>query len=147
VVVVNPNFASSPTRLNILLVEDDPVHARLARLTVLRHNPQHQVFHVADGRMAINYLTGQGGFADRATFPLPDLVLLDLRLPEVDGYEVLKVMKSDRKLRGIFVAVITSSDRLEDIQRSRDEGADAFVTKPLTVDRFSRFRPRRDPEG
>lgn len=117
--------------LNILLVEDNPDHAELARRS-LEHFPTPSfLHHVEDGEAALDYLFGRGNFADRTRFPAPDLVLLDMRLPRVDGLEVLRHVKSHPTLRHTPVVVLTTSDAERDLARAFEHHANSFVTKPV----------------
>jgi CheY-like chemotaxis protein len=124
--------------IHILLVEDDPTHARIANRALTTSLAEVRVLHVGDGDEAINVVLGRGTYEDRSKFPRPDLVLLDLRLPNVSGFQVLEVMGSDQTARLIPVVVLTTSDRPEDINRSYAAGANAFVTKPVSYDQFIR---------
>ena len=93
----------------ILLVEDDSAHAELVVRT-LEGAGERRIVHLSDGEAALAYLTRQNPYADPSTSPRPDLVLLDLRLPKVDGLEVLREIKSEPQLRQVPVLVLTTSD-------------------------------------
>jgi CheY-like chemotaxis protein len=140
--------------LNILLVEDNPDHAELARRSLERFPDPSFLHHVEDGEAALDYLFGRGSYADRARFPAPDLVLLDLRLPRVDGLEVLRHVKSHATLWRTPVVVLTTSDAERDAARAYEHHADSFVTKPVDFCRlagllaklgFGPFAPNHDP--
>jgi CheY-like chemotaxis protein len=122
------------SRLHTLLVEDNRAYARVVQYALGQVRPGDAVHHVSDGGQALDYIFGRGCYADRAQFPLPDLVLLDLRMPRVDGFEVLRQLKLDHCARLITVVVMTSSDMTSDAQRCREYGADLFVTKPVGMD-------------
>jgi CheY-like chemotaxis protein len=94
-------------------------------------NPRHVA---EDGQMAIDYLSGSGQFADRFLFPLPKLVLLDLKLPEKSGFEVLTWMRNEPALIGIVVVVLTSSEEPRDINTAYRLGANSYLVKPPTAD-------------
>jgi CheY-like chemotaxis protein len=85
---------------------------------------------VTGGRAAIDYLSGLGGYSDRSTYPLPTLMLLDLGLPDLPGFEVLRWARQQPYLGGLLIVVLTSSDHQSDIQRVYELGANSFLTKP-----------------
>jgi CheY-like chemotaxis protein len=123
--------------LNILLVEDNPDHAELVRRSLDQFPAPGFMHHVEDGDAALDYLFGRGAYADRARYPLPDLVLLDLRLPRTDGLEVLRQVKSHPELRRLPVVVLTTSDAERDVAMAYEHHADCFVTKPVDLSRLS----------
>jgi CheY-like chemotaxis protein len=118
---------------NVLLVEDDPGDTLMIREAFDHHAVPHTLHAVTDGVEAMAFLRRGEGYAD---VPRPDLILLDLNLPRMDGREVLGEVKNDPELRAIPVVVLTTSDAQEDILRSYDLHANAFVTKPVDFDRF-----------
>jgi len=119
--------------IDVLLVEDDPGDVLLIR-EAFEHNKVHNSLHVAsDGEQALRFLRREGEHGDA---PRPDLILLDLNLPRKDGREVLAEVKDDPSLRKIPVVVLTTSEAEEDILRSYDLHANAYVTKPVDFDRF-----------
>jgi CheY-like chemotaxis protein len=119
--------------IDVLLVEDDAGDVLLIR-EAFEHNKVHNTLAVvSDGVEAIAYLRRQGAHANA---PRPDLVLLDLNLPRKDGREVLAEVKDDPELRAIPVVVLTTSQAEEDVLRSYDLHANAYVTKPVDFDRF-----------
>jgi len=119
--------------VDVLLVEDDPGDVVLIK-EAFEFNKVHNALHVvSDGVEAMDFLHRRDGFADA---PRPDLVLLDLNLPRKDGREVLEEVKADRELRTIPIVVLTTSEAEEDILRSYDLHANAYVTKPVDFDRF-----------
>jgi CheY-like chemotaxis protein len=120
-------------RINVLLVEDDPGDTLMIREAFEQHDITHRLHHVPDGVEAMAFLRGEGAHAGS---PRPDLILLDLNLPRMDGREVLKQVKGDPELRAIPIVVLTTSDADEDILRSYDLHANAYVTKPVDFDRF-----------
>jgi CheY-like chemotaxis protein len=120
-------------RIDVLLVEDDPGDTLMIREAFEQHHITHRLHHVPDGVEALAFLHGEG---EHAGSPRPDLILLDLNLPRMDGREVLKRVKGDADLRAIPVVVLTTSDADEDILRSYDLHANAYVTKPVDFDRF-----------
>jgi CheY-like chemotaxis protein len=91
---------------------------------------------VADGEKAIAYLKGQGSYRNRAEYPLPSLVLLDLKLPKLDGFEVLKWIRAEPGLRNLPVIVLTSSEQIRDVNRAYQLGANSFLVKPGDFQNF-----------
>jgi CheY-like chemotaxis protein len=119
--------------VDVLLVEDDPGDVLMTREAFEHHKIRNKLHVVADGVEALQFLRREGPHADA---PRPGLVLLDLNLPRKDGREVLAEIKSDDTLRSIPVVVLTTSEAEEDILRSYDLHANAYVTKPVDFDRF-----------
>lgn len=115
--------------IDILLVEDNPGDVRLVREALADSKIRNTIRVASDGEEAIAMLTGGG--------PAPDLVLLDLNLPRLDGHEVLTRIKSDERTRAIPVIVLTTSRAGEDILKSYREYASCFVTKPLDIQQFA----------
>jgi CheY-like chemotaxis protein len=122
--------------LEILLVEDNPNDVMIARRALTRGLVQHRLSVVRDGQEALDFLFRRGNFADVERAPRPDLILLDLNLPRVDGFEVLRAIKSDAQLRRIPVIMLTTSEREEDVTNSYVLGANTFISKPVEFDRF-----------
>jgi CheY-like chemotaxis protein len=119
--------------IEVLLVEDDPGDVLMTQEAFEEHKVRNKLSVVSDGEEALAYLRRQGEHADA---PRPDLILLDLNLPRVDGREVLQVIKEDADLRRIPVVVLTTSQADEDIMRSYSLHANAYVTKPVDFERF-----------
>jgi CheY-like chemotaxis protein len=119
--------------IQILLVEDDPGDVLITREAFAENKVRNQLSVVSDGEAALAFLRREGDFASA---PRPDLVLLDLNLPRRPGHEVLAEIKSDPALARIPVVVLTTSDAEEDILRSYDLHANAYVTKPVDFDCF-----------
>ncbi len=119
--------------IDILLVEDDPGDELITR-EAFAHNKLHNRLHVArDGEQGLDYLYQRGAYRDA---PRPDLILLDLNLPKYDGRQLLEKIKSDPDLCCIPVVVLTTSSAEEDIVRSYELHANAYVTKPVDLDQF-----------
>lgn len=118
----------------ILLIEDDPADARLAQIALRDAKVVSTVHHVRDGVEALEFLRRKP--PEFANAPRPDLVLLDLNMPRMDGRQVLQSIKSDPDLKTIPVVVLTTSDVDRDIAASYSLGANSFVTKPMDVDEF-----------
>lgn len=122
----------------ILLVEDDPDHAELLMRVLQEHRVANRVYHVADGEAAENYLFRRNEYADQAKSPRPHVILLDLRLPKVDGLELASEVKSSPKLRGIPVVMLTTSNAEADMLRAYEERADGHLVKPVDFVSLSR---------
>ncbi|AIS31793.1 MULTISPECIES: response regulator [Methanobacterium] len=122
--------------LEILLVEDNPTDAELTMRALKRKNLANKLVWVKDGEEAIDFIYAQGQFADRDPEDLPRLILLDLRMPKVDGLEVLKHIKADERTRRIPVVVLTSSQEDQDVVESYKLGVNSYVSKPVEFDDF-----------
>ena len=120
-------------QVEILLVEDDPGDVLMTREAFEDYKVRNQLHVVSDGADAMAFLRQEGEYADR---PRPDLVLLDLNLPRMDGREVLEAIKSDPELSSIPVVVLTTSEAEDDVLRSYSLHANAYVTKPVDFERF-----------
>lgn len=129
------NQISPSTRVEILLVEDDPGDVLMTREALDEVKLLHSLQVLDNGEEAVKYLSREGEYADVSR---PDLVLLDLNLPRLDGREVLSYIKSQPHLRRIPCVVLTTSDAEEDVLRSYDLHANAYVTKPVDFDAFTR---------
>jgi CheY-like chemotaxis protein len=125
--------------LHILLVEDNEDHAELVIRSMRDQQVANVIHHVPDGEKALDYLFGRGTYADSASHPRPNLVLLDLRLPRVDGLEVLRTIKTTPELLRIPVVILTSSEAESDIVRSYDCHANSYLVKPLDFKTFTRL--------
>jgi CheY-like chemotaxis protein len=121
---------------DLLLVEDDADHAELVRRCLAEHVPAVGMHHVSDGQAALDYLQRAGPFANPAGSPRPDLILLDLRLPLVDGLTVLSRIKSSPELMDIPVVVLTTSDAERDVARAYEAHANSYLVKPMDFARF-----------
>lgn len=127
-------------RKMVILMADDDEDDRLLALDALRESGQNaELYFVADGKELLDYLKMQGEYApgDEETkrkAPRPDLILLDLNMPRLDGREALRQIKSDPTLRRTPVVILTTSKAEEDIWRSYDEGANSYVTKPVSFE-------------
>jgi len=121
------------TPIEILLVEDNPADARLTREALREGCVANHLHHVADGVEALAFLRREGRYHDA---PPPDIILLDLNLPRMDGREVLAELKRDPKLHLIPVVVLTTSEAEKDILRSYELHANCYITKPVDLDKF-----------
>jgi CheY-like chemotaxis protein len=127
---------ATPEEVTILLVEDDPGHARLIEKNLRRTRISNTIIHVTDGQKALDFLAGEGDFAGK---PLPDtlLVLLDLNLPGLSGFQVLQRMKGDPRTRNIPVVVLTTTDDQREVERCYELGCSVYITKPVDYERFT----------
>ncbi|WP_421657364.1 response regulator [Leptothermofonsia sp. ETS-13] len=121
-----------PTR--ILLVEDDPNDVELVQLALSRYNFLSQMDVASDGEQALHYLLGQDGKSP--SHPLPRLVLLDLKLPKVNGIRVLQTLRAHPRTRRLVVVVMTSSEEDSDLNACYDLGVSSYVVKPLDFQQF-----------
>jgi len=114
----------------VLLAEDDPDDVLLTQLAFERARLANPLQVVRDGEEAIAYLSGEGAFADRDRFPVPILLLLDLQMPKVDGFQVLEWLRGETLLQQLPVAIMTSSDHDPHISRAYELGANSYLIKP-----------------
>lgn len=126
----------STQQVTILLVEDDPGHARLIEKNLRRSNITNEIVTIDDGQRALDYLFGSGQYAGREP-SRPLLVLLDLNLPVLDGYQVLRHMKADERTRCIPVIILTTTDDAREVARCYELGCNVYMTKPVDYERFS----------
>jgi len=123
-----------PTDFTILLVEDSPDDVLLIQRAFRKANLINPISVVDDGEKAIQYLSGAGVYADRASHPLPVLVLLDLKLPRKSGHEVLAWIKQHPSFKRVPVVVLTSSTETIDVNKAYDLGANSYLVKPVGFD-------------
>ena len=121
----------------ILLVEDNPRDEVLTMRALKRSNVVNEVVVVRDGVEALDYLFATGAYQGRDVSSVPQLVLLDLKLPKMDGLQVLQSMRADERTRRLPVVVFTSSSEQEDMLKSYDLGANSYVRKPVEFEEFS----------
>lgn len=120
----------------ILLVEDQRMDIELTLDAFREARLANSIRVATTGEEALDYMFGQGEFADRKAHPLPDLILLDLKMPGVDGFEVLKQLKGTEKLKRIPIIVLTSSKEEGDRAMSYDLGANSYLVKPVAFEGF-----------
>ena len=120
----------------ILLVEDNPDHQELTLMTLAENNVLNEIVVANDGLEALDYLFGTGVHAGRDAREVPALVLLDLKLPKVNGIEVLRRVREDERTRYVPVVILTSSSEEEDIVASLESGANSYVRKPVDFGHF-----------
>ena len=122
--------------LEILLVEDNPDDVELALHALRKNKLANHVEVMRDGAEALDFLFAEGDFSNREATDTPRLILLDLKLPKVDGLEVLRRVKSDPKLRTVPIVIMTSSDHERDIVESYQYGVNSYIRKPVDFDEF-----------
>src|SRR5262249_11861963 len=118
--------------LTVLVVEDNPTDVLLIRRAFAKANIANPLHIVRDGDTAVQYLAGEEAYADRAAYPLPAVVLLDLKLPRRSGFEVLRWVRA-RRLR-LPIVVLTSSKQSQDVNRAYELGANSYLVKPVEFD-------------
>lgn len=128
----------------VMLIEDNVDHAELVIRTMQEHQIANQVRHFLDGQSALDYLFQRGEYSDLNTNPRPHVILLDLRLPRVDGIDVLKAIKEDNDLKTIPVVVLTTSEAEKDVARAYYNHANSYLVKPVG---FEEFRKLMDDLG
>ena len=120
--------------ISIVMVEDDEGHARLIEKNLRRAGISNTIIHFSTGKQAVDYFFDENGYISQAD---PLLVLLDLNLPELDGYEVLKRIKGDVRTRAIPVIILTTTDNPREIDRCYEMGCNVYVTKPVDYEAFA----------
>ena len=125
-------------QVEILLVEDNPNDIELTLRGLKKHNLANKVSVVGDGAEALEFVFATGAYAHREIENAPKVVLLDLKLPKVDGMEVLRKIKADERTKTIPVVVVTSSHEEQDIVKSYQLGVNSYVVKPVNFDKFAR---------
>ena len=128
---------SNNHEVEILLVEDSPRDAEMTLRALRKRNLANHVVHVKDGEEALDWLFGRGPHAGRDAAHQPKVVLLDLKLPKVDGLEVLRAIRADPRTALLPVVIMTSSKEERDVIESYKLGANSYVVKPMEFDRFS----------
>ena len=126
------------SEIEVLLVEDNSSDAELTIRALKKHNLANKLMHVKDGAAAMEVLFGENGFPDRGVANNPKLVLLDLKLPKIDGIEVLRRIKSDPRTKTVPVVVMTSSREDRDLESCYELGVNAYVVKPVEFEEFAR---------
>jgi two-component system response regulator len=122
--------------VEILLVEDNPRDAELTIRALKKKNLANNLHHVEDGVEALDYLFGRGKYSGRDIHDAPKVVLLDLKLPRINGLEVLSAIKSDERTQSIPVVIVTSSMEDPDVKTAYQLGANSYVLKPVQFDAF-----------
>ncbi|MCP4537175.1 MAG: response regulator [Chloroflexi bacterium] len=125
--------------LTILLVEDNPDHVELIVRSFQDHRVANQIHHVADGEAALDYLFRRGEYASSESSPRPHVILLDMRLPKIDGLGVLQEIKTDEELRRIPVVVLTTSEAESDLAQVYEHHANSYLVKPVDFGKFAQL--------
>lgn len=118
----------------ILLAEDDPNDVLLIQRAFRKAGLEHSLKVVPDGESAIEYLDGRGEYADRSRYPVPFLLLLDLKMPGTNGFEVLRWARSEPEMKRLLIVVLTSSNLQADVDRAYELGANSYLVKPVEFD-------------
>lgn len=122
--------------VEVLLVEDNPRDAELTIRALKKHNLANRLFHVEDGAEALDFLFGRGKYEGPEIDRPPKVVLLDLKLPKLNGLEVLRIIKTSERTRSIPVVVVTSSAEDPDMRTAYDLGANSYIVKPVQFEAF-----------
>lgn len=126
----------NPEKMKVLVVEDNPDDVTIIKRAMRKSEVKCELYFARDGEEALDFLHREGEFED---VPRPDLILLDLNLPKINGLEVLAKVKEDERLRRIPVIVLTISEREEDMVKAYDSGAASYMTKPVDSKDFERL--------
>ena len=127
--------------IDILLVEDNPDHVILTKKVLEDYKVANKVYITMDGVEALDFIYHRGKYKNGDNAPRPGLILLDVKLPKMDGFEVLKELKSDPEFSSIPIVMLTTSARDEEVARGYAEGANSYVTKPVRFDDFANGHP------
>ncbi|MEZ5358128.1 MAG: response regulator [Candidatus Zixiibacteriota bacterium] len=123
----------------VLLVEDNPDHAELVKRSLAAYPENNRMLHVTDGEQALDYLFRRGVFADTDEYPEPDIILLDLRLPKVEGQEVLRQIRHSKQHKNLPVVILTTSGAEDDINKAYENQVNSYLVKPVDFDKFTRL--------
>jgi CheY-like chemotaxis protein len=123
---------------DILIAEDNPNDALLSIRSLKQHNLANSLVHVSDGQAAIDYLFANGAYSERDPLDLPKVVLLDLKLPKLNGLEVLRLIRGDPRTKLLPVVILTSSQEESDLIESYKLGANSYIVKPVDFENFSK---------
>lgn len=125
--------------MNILIAEDNPADAKIALRAFAASKVRNKIYIVNDGPAALDFVYHKGEYADKEKFPAPDLIVLDIKMPKMDGFKVLETLKQDLDYSFIPVIIFTSSKNEEDIARSYRSGAASYIPKPVDYEEFVRI--------
>lgn len=131
-----PQSSKSTSPIRILLVEDNDAHVKLILRAFREDRLANPIHVVTDGEQALDYLYRRGEYHDPAKSPRPDMILLDLKLPKIDGLEVLQIVKEDDNLKDIPVVVLTSSTDERDVHEAYRHYVNSYIAKPVDFDKF-----------
>lgn len=124
--------------IEILIIEDNPYDAELAIRALQKQNLANKLVHLSDGAEALEFIFGTGEYAGRNVENTPKVIFLDLKMPKVDGLEVLQQIKADARTRLIPIVILTSSAEDPDIKRSYELGANSYIVKPVAFENFAK---------
>ena len=124
--------------VEILVVEDNETDAELTLRALKKTSLTNLIYHVKDGVEALDFLFATGAYSDRRIENTPKVIMLDLKMPKVNGFDVLKIIKGDNRTLMIPVVVYTSSKELEDINKCNKLGVNSYVVKPVESDKFTK---------
>jgi len=127
---------SEAGRMEILLVEDNPADAEMTLRALRRNNLANKVHWVKDGEQALDFMFRTGAYADREPGTVPKLIMLDIKMPKVDGIEVLRRVKANEETRTVPVVVMTSSNEERDVVESYRLGVNSYIVKPVQFESF-----------
>ena len=120
----------------VLLIEDNDDHAELVRRQLADHRIANNLIRISDGQAAMDYLLRRGEYTDPATSPRPHVILLDLRLPKIDGIEILKLCKESRSLCEIPIVILTTSEAEKDVSQAYWNHANSYIVRPVDYEKF-----------
>lgn len=123
--------------VEILLIEDNPHDAELAMRALKKQNLSNNVVWLKDGQEALDFLFRKGTYSEPRVFEPPKVIFLDLKLPKIDGLEVLRTIRSDKRTKTLPVVMLTSSNQESDIIKSYDLGVNSYIVKPVNFNNFS----------
>lgn len=128
---------NEPNSVELLLVEDNPQDLELALLALREANPSNRIHVARDGAEALEFIFCEGPHADRRITDVPKVILLDLKLPKIDGLDVLKRIKGDARTKMIPIVVLTSSREQRDVVESYQLGVNSYIVKPVNFEQFT----------
>jgi two-component system response regulator len=124
--------------VDIVLIEDNPFEAELAIRSLKKYNFANNLLHIDDGAEALDFIYGRGKYVGEDLSRKPKLILLDIKLPKIDGIEILRQLKANEKTRTIPVVMLTSSQENQDIKKCYELGANSYIVKPVDFDSFAK---------
>jgi len=123
--------------MDILFIEDNHHEAELTIRSLKKHNLVNKLKHIDDGAEALDFIFSKGIYSDRENSPTPKLIILDLKLPKVDGLEILRQLKADDRTKTIPVVILTSSQEERDVIESYRLGVNSYIVKPVNFESFT----------
>ena len=124
--------------VDIVLIEDNPFEAELAIRSLKKYNLANNVLHIDDGAEALDFIYERGKYEGQDLSRKPKLILLDIKLPKIDGIEILRQLKANEKTRTVPVVMLTSSQENQDIKKCYELGANSYIVKPVDFDYFAK---------